>query len=166
MTQICECERTESEITPQQWQKIDEIIQKHKLKKGSLIPVLQQVQEVTGYLPSEVQQRIAEGLGISTSMVYGVVSFYAFFTMVPRGRHTIKVCLGTACYVRRSNEILENLKNKLDVEVGGTTKDRKFSLEGVRCVGACGIAPVVMVNEDTYGNLDPVKASQILEKYE
>jgi NADH:ubiquinone oxidoreductase subunit E len=128
--------------------------------------VLQQVQEVTGYLPSEVQQRIAEGLGISTSMVYGVVSFYAFFTMVPRGRHTIKVCLGTACYVRRSNEILENLKNKLDVEVGGTTKDRKFSLEGVRCVGACGIAPVVMVNEDTYGNLDPVKASQILEKYE
>jgi NADH:ubiquinone oxidoreductase subunit E len=108
---------------------------------------------------------MAEGLEISPSMVYGVVSFYSFFTMKPRGRHVIRVCLGTACYVKRAEEIVQKLSTALHIDLGEVTPDRKFSMEGVRCLGACGLAPVAVVGEDTYGLLDPVTAAEILKNY-
>jgi NADH:ubiquinone oxidoreductase subunit E len=127
--------------------------------------VLKEVQDVCGYLPKRVQHRIADGLHLPTSQVFGVVSFYAFFTTVPRGRNIIRVCMGTACYVRGSKEILNALQRELGVHVGGITSDRKFSLEAVRCVGACGLAPVVVVDQDTYGMVTPGRAVQILGNY-
>jgi NADH:ubiquinone oxidoreductase subunit E len=160
----CKCEKVE--ITTDEWAKVDEIIERYKAKPGSLIPVLEQVQGVVGFLPAEVQHRIAEGLNLSRALVYGVVTFYSFFTMVPRGRHIIRVCLGTACYVKRSEEILDKLKTELTVSVGKMTEDKRYSLESVRCLGACGLAPVVVVDSDTYGAVDPVKVMEIVHKYE
>jgi NADH-quinone oxidoreductase subunit E/NADP-reducing hydrogenase subunit HndA len=154
-----------NEITPEMYGEMDGILDQYRERPGSLIPVLQKAQGVCGYLPAEVQRYIAEGLNISPSQVFGVVSFYSFFTMKPRGKYTVRVCLGTACYVKRSDEIIEKLKGELKVEVGGITEDRMFSLEAVRCLGACGLAPVAVVGEDTYGLLDPVKALGILKKY-
>jgi len=153
------------EISQEQWAKIDEIIARNKNKPGVLIPVLEQVQEIVGFLPEDVQHRISEGLNISPAMIYGVVTFYSFFTMVPRGRHLIRVCLGTACYVKRSNEILDKIKQQLNVEVGAMTEDKRYSLESVRCLGACGLAPVVVVDNDTYGAIDPVKVMSIIDEY-
>lgn len=164
MVEGCRCKT--NEISTDQWDKIDEIILKYQNKPGALIPVLEQVQGVYGYLPAPVQRRIADGLNISSSIVYGVVSFYSFFTMVPKGKHTIRVCMGTACFVKRSNEILEKFKKDLDVNVGEMTADGKFSLEAVRCVGACGLAPVVMINEDACGHINPANATEILKGYE
>jgi len=149
-------------ITREEWQKVDEVIAKYKGRHGALIPVLKETQDICGYLPKKVQHRIAEGLHLASSQVYGVVSFYAFFTTVPRGRHIIRVCLGTACYVKGSKQILEQLQRELDVEVGGVTRDRKFSLEAVRCLGACGLAPVMVVDSDTYGMVDPGRALDIV----
>jgi NADH:ubiquinone oxidoreductase subunit E len=160
----CKCEKVE--MTTDEWAKVDEIIERYKAKPGSLIPVLEQVQGVVGFLPAEVQHRIAEGLNLSRALVYGVVTFYSFFTMVPRGRHIIRVCLGTACYVKRSEEILDKLKTELTVSVGKMTEDKRYSLESVRCLGACGLAPVVVVDSDTYGAVDPVKVMEIVHKYE
>jgi NADH:ubiquinone oxidoreductase subunit E len=160
----CKCEKVE--ITTDEWAKVNEIIERYNAKPGSLIPVLEQVQGVVGFLPAEVQHRIAEGLNLSRALVYGVVTFYSFFTMVPRGRHIIRVCLGTACYVKRSEEILDKLKTKLTVSVGKMTEDKRYSLESVRCLGACGLAPVVVVDSDTYGAVDPVKVMEIVHKYE
>ncbi len=153
------------EITKEEWEKIEQVLERYKNKPGSLIPVLKDVQDVLGYVPIEVQRRIAEVLGTSPSQVYGVVTFYAFFTMVPRGKYTIRVCLGTACYVKGSEQIAKEIQRELNVEEGGTTEDRKFSFEVVRCLGACGLAPVMMVGEDTYGALTPAKALEILRKY-
>lgn len=153
------------QITPEMIEQLDQAIETYKDKPGALIPMLQRAQEICGFLPAEIQRRIAEGLEISPSMVYGVVSFYSFFTMKPRGKHVIRVCLGTACYVKRSEEILEKLSEELKIAVGGVTEDMKFSLEGVRCLGACGLAPVAVIGEDTYGLLDPVKSVDILKKY-
>jgi NADH:ubiquinone oxidoreductase subunit E len=152
-------------ITQEMITALDQAIAEHRGKPGALIPALQRAQEICGYLPAEIQRRIAEGLDISPSMVYGVVSFYSFFTMTPRGRHVIRVCLGTACYVKRAEEIMQKLGIKLKIGVGQVTPDRKFSLEGVRCLGACGLAPVAVVGEDTYGLLDPVTAPDILKNY-
>lgn len=146
-------------------EKIDRVIAKHKGRHGSLIPVLKESQDVVGYLPKLVQRRIAAGLNLSPSQVYGVVSFYAFFTIVPRGRHVIRVCLGTACYVKGSQQIIEHIERELGVKVGGITKDRKFSLEAVRCLGACGLAPVMTVGQDTHGMLDPGRAIEIVRSY-
>ncbi|MBW1779406.1 MAG: NADH-quinone oxidoreductase subunit NuoE [Deltaproteobacteria bacterium] len=145
---------------------IDAIIERHKTRPGSLIPVLEEIQEAIGYLPKSVQRRVALGLCIPFSEVYGVVTFYSFFTMVPRGRHTIRCCLGTACYVRGGKSILEKLTKTLNVKPGETTEDRRFSLETVRCLGACGLAPVTMVDENTYRQMKPSKVSEILEAYE
>ncbi|HWR71785.1 MAG TPA: NAD(P)H-dependent oxidoreductase subunit E, partial [Nitrospirota bacterium] len=131
-------------ITPDMYKKIDVIVNKYRDKPGSLIPVLQQAQEVCGYLPHIVQRYIAKGLKMSPSVVFGVATFYSFFTLVPRGRHVVRVCLGTACYVKRSEEIIDKLKQELDIEVGGITRDKRYSLEAVRCLGACGLAPVVV----------------------
>ena len=153
-------------ITPEQYQKIDAIIDRYKDKPGSLIPVLQQAQEVCGYLPHIVQRYIAKGMRMSPSVVFGVATFYSFFTLVPRGRHVIRVCLGTACYVKRSEEILEKIKDELDLEVGEITRDKKYSLEAVRCLGACGLAPVVVVGADTYGDVAATKVMDIIKKYE
>ena len=146
-------------------EKIDRVIAKYKGRHGSLIPVLKESQDVVGYLPKLVQRRIAAGLNVSPSQVYGVVSFYAFFTIVPRGKHVIRVCLGTACYVRGSQQVIERIEKELGVKVGGITKDRKFSLEAVRCLGACGLAPVMTVGQDTHGMLDPGRAIEIVRSY-
>lgn len=157
--------RWAEEISREEWEKIDLVIGKFQGRQGALIPVLKEVQDICGYLPKKVQHRIADGLHLSSSQVFGVISFYAFFTTVPRGKHIIRVCMGTACYVRGSKEILDTLRRELDVEVGGITRDRKFTLEAVRCVGACGLAPVVVVGPDTHGMVTPGRAVQILGDY-
>ncbi len=160
-----ETKETETkEITPEEWEKIDQVISEYKDTPGSLIPVLQKCQEICGFLPAEVQRRIAGGLNISPSLVYGVVTFYSFFTMKPRGEHNIRVCLGTACFVKRGEEIFNKLKGDLGIEEGEVTPDSKFSIEGVRCIGCCGLAPAMMVGEDTYGLLEPATANEILKK--
>ncbi len=153
-------------ITAEMYRKIDGIVAAHKDKPGSLIPVLQKAQEVCGYLPHPVQRYIAKGMKISPSVVFGVATFYSFFTLVPRGKHVIRVCLGTACYVKRSEEIIEKLKEELNIEVGELTADKKYSLEAVRCLGACGLAPVVVVGQDTYGDVAATKVMEIVKKYE
>ena len=153
-------------ITPAMFLRIDAIVAKYKDKPGSLIPVLQQAQEVCGYLPPAVQRYVARGLNMSPSVVYGVATFYSFFTLVPRGKHVIRVCLGTACYVKRSEEILNKIKDELDLEVGEVTRDKKYSLEAVRCLGACGLAPVVVIGQDTYGDVAATKVMDIVKKYE
>ncbi len=132
---------------------------------GEVINVLHKVQGEYGYLSAEVQQVIAEELNIPVSRVYGIVSFYSFFTMVPKGKNPISVCLGTACYVRGAEKVLDELKRQLNVEVGGTTEDGNFSLNVLRCVGACGLAPVMMVGDKVYGRLTPDKVKEILAEY-
>ncbi|MBW1689331.1 MAG: NAD(P)H-dependent oxidoreductase subunit E [Deltaproteobacteria bacterium] len=155
-----------TEITEEMWKEVDEIIERYRGKPGSLIPVLEECQNVCGYLPIEVQERVSKGLRIPGSTVYGVVTFYSFFTMVPKGRHTIKVCLGTACYVRGGKANLEFLRGEFDVEVGGTTKDLRFSLDSVRCLGACGMAPAMVVDDDTYAQVSKGNIMEILESYQ
>jgi len=157
--------RQKEEITREEWEKVNQVIDRYKGRHGALIPVLKEAQDICGYLPKKVQHRIAEGLNLSPSQVYGVVSFYAFFTVVPRGKHIIRICLGTACYVRGSKQILDHLQRELNVEVGGITKDRKYSLEAVRCLGACGLAPVMVVDHDTYGMINPGKSVEIVMSY-
>jgi NADH-quinone oxidoreductase subunit E/NADP-reducing hydrogenase subunit HndA len=144
---------------------IMEVIEKYKTKPGALIPVLQKVQGVVGYLPPAVQRIIAKELNLPVSEVHAVVSFYSFFTMKPKGKHNVRVCLGTACYVKRAAEILEKVKEYLGIDEGGITEDKKFSLETVRCLGACGLAPVVVVDHDIYGSVDPVKVSETIKQY-
>ena len=153
------------EITDEMWTEIDEIIGQYQGKPGALIPVLEECQNVSGYLSMEVQQRISQGLGIPGSTVYGVVTFYSFFTMVPKGRHIIKICLGTACYVRGGKANLEAIQDELGIDVGETTNDLRFSLDSVRCLGACGLAPVIVVDEDTHGLLTKEKTLDVLQKY-
>jgi NADH-quinone oxidoreductase subunit E/NADP-reducing hydrogenase subunit HndA len=145
--------------------KLDEIISSYKGKPGSLIPVLQEAQGLVGYLPPVVQRHIAKGLNFSASEVHGVVSFYSFFTMKPRGKHNIRVCLGTACYVKRAEEIMDKLKEYLNIDVGEVTPDKLFSIESVRCLGACGLAPVVVIGEDTHGSINPVKTGELIDQY-
>jgi NADH:ubiquinone oxidoreductase subunit E len=148
------------------FQELNRIISGHQGKPGALILVLHKAQNLFGYLPREVQRRVADGLGIPLSEVSGVVTFYSFFSMVPKGRHTIKVCLGTSCYVRGGQRLIGDLQKKLSLDVGGTTEDRKFSLEVVRCIGACGLSPAMTVGEDVFGRVKNTKIGEILEKYE
>ncbi|MBR5536120.1 MAG: NAD(P)H-dependent oxidoreductase subunit E [Clostridia bacterium] len=151
--------------TPEQEAKLREIIAAHKDMQGALIPVLHEAQAVYGYLPIEVQSIIAEGLGVSLAEVYGVVTFYAQFSLNPKGKYEIGVCLGTACYVKGSGDILDKFKQILGIDVGECTPDGRFSLTATRCVGACGLAPVVTVNEDVYGRLTVDDVQGILDKY-
>lgn len=151
--------------TPEQEAKLREIIAKHKDMQGALIPVLHEAQGVYGYLPIEVQSIIAEGLGVSLAEVYGVVTFYAQFSLNPKGKYEIGVCLGTACYVKGSGDILEKFKELLGIDVGECTPDGRFSLGATRCVGACGLAPVVTVNDDVYGRLTVDDVEGIIQKY-
>lgn len=164
-TQTAEKPKGLEEFSPEQLQQVDAIIVAHAGKPGALIPVLEQVQEVLGYLPESVQLLVAEGLNIPVANVYGVVTFYSFFTMVPRGRHNIRVCLGTACYVRGGQKILERLQDIIGIEPGGCTEDRRFSLETVRCLGACGLAPVIVVDDNTHGQMKPAKLESVLALY-
>ena len=154
-----------SEIPPEQWKKIDEIIEKYKHKEGTLIPVLKETQEVTGYLPLEVQQHIAAGLKLHPSQVYGVVTFYSLFTMTPRGKHIVRVCMGTACYVRGGQAIIDRLCQEFKINVNETTPDRRYTLEVINCPGTCGLAPVICVDEDVHGIPEPAKALEILKEY-
>jgi NADH:ubiquinone oxidoreductase subunit E len=147
-------------------ERVDQVVAKYKGRHGSLIPALKESQEIYGYLPKQVQRRIAEGLNLSPSQVYGVVSFYAFFTTVPRGKHIIRVCLGTACYVKGSKQIVEKIETELNLKVGGITKDRRFSLEAVRCLGCCSLAPAMVIDDDTHALVDPAEAVRIVKSYE
>jgi len=151
--------------TPEQERRLKKLIDKHKGAEGSLIPVLHGAQEIYDYLPIEVQKMVAQGLNVSLAEVYGVVSFYSQFTINPKGKYRISVCLGTACYVKGAGEILERIKTRLGIEEGECTPDRKFSLDATRCIGACGLAPVIMVNDDVYGRLTPNDIDEILDKY-
>ncbi|MCJ7596415.1 MAG: NAD(P)H-dependent oxidoreductase subunit E, partial [Desulfobacterales bacterium] len=139
------------DLSPEVMNRVDEVIKRYSTKAGALIPVLTQCQKIVGYVPLELQEYIAKGLNIPGSTVYGVVTFYSFFSMVPKGRHIIKVCMGTACYVRGIGEVLNRICSEFKMDVGETTDDREYSLEVVRCIGACGLAPVMVVDEETHG---------------
>ncbi|MGD8250653.1 MAG: NADH-quinone oxidoreductase subunit NuoE [Desulfobacterales bacterium] len=154
------------EINGEMWEEIDAIITENRPKPGSVITVLRKCQNVVGYLPVELMEYIASGLNLSRSDVFGVATFYALFSMEPKGRHTVKVCTGTACYVKGIKEVISRICNQYDLEEGGTSEDRRFSLEPVRCLGACGLAPVMVVNTDTHGDVSSDKVIQILDQYE
>jgi len=145
--------------------RLDEVLTEYKETPGALIPVLQIAQAMFGYLPEHVLKRIALALGKPYSEVAGVVGFYSFFTTVPRGKHLVRVCLGTACYVRGGKEVLSALKDQLRIEVGETTSDRLFSLDVGRCFGACGLAPVIMIDDDVHQRVRPKRLAKILEQY-
>ena len=153
------------EFTAEQLEAVDSIIRQNRNRPGALIPVLKDVQDVTGYLPLSLQQRIATGLSLSLSEVYGVVTFYSFFRQEPIGRHLIKVCLGTACYVRGNKDLVAQLSRDLHCAVGSTTEDKRFSIEGVRCLGCCGIAPVITVGDDVHKEVRVKDMPSILEQY-
>lgn len=145
--------------------KIKEISAAFGNREQELINVLHKCQEYFGYLPAEIQEVVSEELNVPLAKVYGVVSFYSFFTMTPKGRHPISICLGTACYVRGAEKVLDEFKKELSIEVGQTTNDGKFSLSSLRCVGACGLAPVVLVGEKTYGRVAPDDVKDIIREY-
>ena len=153
------------EFTQEQITKLDSIIAKFKGKPGGLIPVLEEAQVALEFIPIAVQKRISAGLNLPLSRVYGVVTFYSFFTMTPRGKHTVRVCLGTACYVRGGKELTDVLEKQFGIKQGETTADRMFTLESVRCLGACGLGPVVVVDEDVHGRLKPGKVKEVLSQY-
>ncbi len=146
--------------------KIKEICKLFNNDGEELINVLHQAQHHFGYLPAEVQEVVAKELNLSQAKVYGVVTFYSYFTMIPKGKHPIAVCMGTACYVRGAEKVLEEFKKHLNITVGQTTADGKFSISCLRCVGACGLAPVVMIGEKTYGRVSPEGVKTILKEYE
>ncbi len=160
---MCACgeQATEGELLA----RLDEVLEEYKDKSGNLIPVLQIAQGIFGYLPENVLKRIALALGKSYSEVAGVVGFYSFFSTVPRGKHLIRVCLGTACYVRGGKLVLDALRQELGIEVGGTTEDRLFSLDVGRCFGACGLAPTLMVDDEVRQRVKPARIRAILEEY-
>lgn len=147
-------------------EKLDAIIEKYRDTRGALIPVLHEAQDVYGYLPLEVQRTIAEKLDIPLAEVYGVVSFYTQFSINPKGKYQINVCMGTACYVKGANEILDKFRTRLSIDVGECTEDGKFSLEACRCIGSCGLAPVATINDEVYGKLTADDVDAILDDYE
>lgn len=153
------------ETDREKYARIAEVIDEYKDREGSLIQILHMAQGIYGYLPLELQRFIAEKLNKPLSEVSGVVTFYSFFSTEPRGENTIRVCLGTACYVRGGKKIIEKLREILGVEVGGTTADGRFSLEVMRCIGACGLAPAMTINDKVYKQVNPDKLRNILEQY-
>lgn len=166
MTNACACGavvggEVDAELMPQ----LEAVLAEYSPMPGGLIPALQQTQVLFGYLPEAALRRVAQAFDKSYSEVAGVVSFYSFFSTTPRGRHVIRVCLGTACYVRGGNEVLSALKDKLGIEVGETTADRQFSLDVGRCFGACGMAPVLMVDDDLHQRVKPAKIGELLAQY-
>lgn len=152
--------------TEEQRKELLEMIRERRDEKGALMPILQKAQDIYGYLPIEVQKIISDETGIPLEKIYGVVTFYSQFSLNPKGRYRISVCLGTACYVKGSGDIYNKLMEKLGIVGGECTPDGKFSLDACRCVGACGLAPVMMVNDEVYGRLTVDDIDGILEKYE
>lgn len=144
---------------------LDAAIARHKGEPGALMPVLQEAQNIFGYVPQDVQQIIADGLGTTLAEVYGVATFYAQFSLEPKGQYVVGVCLGTACYVKGSQKVLDKLSEELKIPVGKTTPDGVFTLNATRCLGACGLAPVMMINDEVYGRLTPDEIPAILDKY-
>ena len=145
---------------------LKKIVDKYKDTEGSLIQVLHEAQELYGYLPLEVQREISKLMNIPLAEIYGVVSFYTQFSINPKGKYKVIVCMGTACYVKGANEVLDKFRTRLSIDVGECTEDRKFSLDACRCIGACGLAPVVTINDDVYGKLTPDDVDAIIDKYE
>lgn len=158
MAVTCQCggERT---------RKLEALLDRYRGQPQALIQVLHQAQEIYGYLPREVLKKVSLALNVPLSQVYGVVSFYSFFTIHPKGRHRISVCKGTACYVRGAGQLLEQLREELKIKPGETTADGEFSLEVVRCLGACGLGPVIMVDEDVHARVMPERIPDILSAY-
>ena len=154
----CMEEKTEKELK--------QILSKYTNDKSNLIQILNEVQEKFGYVPTIAQEEIAKYLGIEVAEVYGVVTFYSRFTLKPKGKYAISVCMGTACFVKGGEQILERVKQKLGIEEGETTEDGKFSIDATRCIGACGLAPVFTVNEEVYGKATPQKVDEVLKEYE
>lgn len=152
-------------LTAENFKKLDEVIEKNKGKQGALMPVLHEAQKIFGFLPIEVQKVISEKLNMAMAEIYGVVTFYSQFTLEQKGDYIIGVCLGTACYVRGAQKIIDKIKKEINVEVGATSSDGKFSLDATRCIGACGLAPVLTVNEDVYGRLVEADIPGIIAKY-
>ncbi|MBQ7743464.1 MAG: NADH-quinone oxidoreductase subunit NuoE [Lachnospiraceae bacterium] len=151
--------------TKEQEKELKSFISAHKNDQGPLIMIMQEAQKIYGYLPIEVQEIISKGLNIPMEKVYEVATFYAQFNLTPRGKYHISVCLGTACYVKGSQKVLDALEQKLNIKSGGCTEDRKFSLDSCRCLGACGLAPVMKVNDEVFGKLTPDKVPQILANF-
>lgn len=159
----CECQQPVDEA--ELFKRLDGVIEEYRDKPGALIPVLQIAQSLFGYLPEAVLKRVSRGLDKPYSEVAGVVGFYSFFSTVARGKHVIRVCLGTACYVRGGKQVLDAIKGKLGIEVGGTTEDRMFTLEVARCFGACGLAPTMAIDDEVYKRVRPARVGEILEAY-
>lgn len=151
--------------TPEQEQALEKALADLQGTRGALMPALQQAQEIYGYLPIEVQEKVALGLGVPLEEVYGVATFYSQFSLYPKGQYKISVCLGTACYVKGAGDVYERLKERLGIDGGQCTADGKFSLEACRCIGACGLAPVLTVNDEVYGRLCADDVDEILAKY-
>jgi len=154
------------EFSQEQIQQLDSLIESYGKKPGGLIPLLEKVQDLLGYLPVSVQSRISEKTGISPNKIYGVITFYSFFTMQPRARHRIQLCLGTACYVKGSKQIAEKIEKDYNIKIGGSTKDGRFTYEQARCVGACGLAPVMIVDGKVYGKVKVENLDDILAEYQ
>ena len=144
---------------------LDRVMDSYRDAKGPLIQVLHRAQEIFGYLPPEVQHFVSQRMGIPPSKVHGVVTFYNFFRTVPQGKHVINICLGTACHVKGADRVVEILREELGIGIGQTTEDRLFTLSAVRCLGACGLAPVMMIDEEVYGKLDRAKIKAAVDKY-
>ncbi len=151
--------------TPEQEKALLAAIDRLKDERGALMPILQEAQEIYGYLPEEVQRIIAKGLNVPFEEVYGVATFYSQFTLNPKGKYKVSVCLGTACYVKGSGAVYARLADELGIQGGECTADARFSLDACRCVGACGLAPVIMINDEVYGRLVPDDIPKILAKY-
>lgn len=152
--------------TQEQADELMKVIEDLKDQEGSLMPIMQKAQEIYGYLPIEVQIMISDATGHPLEEIYGVATFYSMFTMNPKGKYRISVCLGTACYVKGAGSIFDEVQKELGIHGGECTPDGKFSLDAVRCVGACGLAPVMMINDDVYGRLTTDRIAGILKKYE
>ncbi len=165
MGENCKCKCNCTGETDPRYGQLDQLIKEYQGKPGALIPVLHKAQEIFGYLPENVQVKVAEGLDVPLSEVYGVITFYSLFSTKPRGKHTIGVCMGTACYVKGAAQVLEALQKELQVKVGDTTPDGLFTLTMTRCLGACGLAPVITIGDDVYGRLVAEKVPEVLNNY-
>lgn len=162
MSKICQIPFKETE---EQRKQLDKVIAQHKHAKGAVMPVLQKAQDIYGYLPIEVVTRIANGLDVSVEEVYGVATFYSQFSLYPKGEYNVAVCLGTACYVKGSGDVMAKLKQVLGINEGEITPDGKFSIEATRCIGCCGLAPVLTVNGEVYGKVTVAQVEGIINKY-
>lgn len=164
MEQTCHCPDHSSKNN-ESMVRITEVIEQFKDMKGSLIPVLHEVQDTYGYLPQEVLEFVSEQLNLPMTEIYGVATFYSFFSLEPKGEHVIRVCLGTACYIKGAQGIIDQISQELNVKVQGTTADNKFTLDATRCLGACGLAPVITIGEKVYGRLSKNDIPKILKEY-